>query len=212
MEFVKRYFVRRRNLWSSEFKTPKALFESACESTMRLAYVCGAEIFRQNYTRNNRRLALLYADFTLYLVISSWCLTADEIWYTGLAIVTAVQLFTACLMGTLLSSKLSLKLAVMHAIKRSFVRQRNLWSCEFKNPKAMYESACANVTTLAFVCGTERFCPHYSRRNSRLILLLIDITLYLVLSFWCVTVLWGQLNDVIFCFVTMGGAVQVWQF
>ncbi|XP_038113678.1 uncharacterized protein LOC6045707 [Culex quinquefasciatus] len=42
---------------------------------MRLAYVCGAEIFRQNYTRNNRRLALLYADFTLYLVISSWCMT-----------------------------------------------------------------------------------------------------------------------------------------
>ncbi|KAL9704584.1 hypothetical protein quinque_008102 [Culex quinquefasciatus] len=177
---------------------------------MRLAYVCGAEIFRQNYTRNNRRLVLLYADFTLYLVISSWCLTvlwgqlldvifcvvtiggavqafakissyinptiyelhlknmdnfktfgnitsellhdilekhiqhtenlsdldnalkngiyinfgslitqtvfsfyviatADEIWYTGLAIVTAsaVQLFTACLMGTLLSSKVS---------------------------------------------------------------------------------------------------------
>ncbi|KAL9704585.1 hypothetical protein quinque_008103 [Culex quinquefasciatus] len=96
----------------------------------------------------------------------------------------------------------------MHAIKRSFVRRRNLWSCEFKNPKALYESACANVTTLAFVCGTERFCSNYSRRNSRLILLLIDITLYLVLSFWCVTVLWGQLNDVIFCFVTMGGAVQ----
>lgn len=75
MEFAKRYFVRRRNLWTSEFKTSKALYESACESTMRLAYVCGIEMLRSNYSRKNRRLALLYADFTLYLVLSSWCLT-----------------------------------------------------------------------------------------------------------------------------------------
>ncbi|EDS37921.1 Odorant receptor 94b [Culex quinquefasciatus] len=75
MEFVKRYFVRHRNLWSSEFKNPKALYESASESAMRLADICGAEIFRQNYTRKNGRLALLYADFTLYLVLSFWCIT-----------------------------------------------------------------------------------------------------------------------------------------
>ncbi|XP_038113676.1 uncharacterized protein LOC6045708 isoform X3 [Culex quinquefasciatus] len=96
----------------------------------------------------------------------------------------------------------------MEFAKRYFVRRRNLWSSEFKNPKALYESGCESVMSLAYVCGSEVLRPNYTRKNRRLAILFADFILYLVLSFWCTTVFWGRLNDVIFCFVTIGGAIQ----
>lgn len=100
-------------------------------------------------------------------------------------------------------------LSAMEFAKRHFVRRRNLWSSEFKNPKPLYESASESAMRLADVCGAEIFRPNYTRKNRRLALLYADFTLYLVLSFWCISVLWGQLLDVMFCVVMIGGAVQV---
>ncbi|XP_058122375.1 odorant receptor 4-like [Anopheles ziemanni] len=50
--------------------------------------------------------------------------------------------------------------------------------------------------------------PGYTRRNARLIFLVTDLILYLLVNVYSIALVWGSLMDVVFCFVTLGIAIQ----
>lgn len=98
----------------------------------------------------------------------------------------------------------------MERFQRYYNRRKNELQSEFKSSRAMYESACDTLIGYFHVSGADRLRGgDYTRLNPRLIFLVCDLTLYIVVNCWCLTVFWGQLTDVVFCLVTMGIAVQV---
>ncbi|XP_062713109.1 odorant receptor 43a-like [Aedes albopictus] len=97
----------------------------------------------------------------------------------------------------------------MERFERYFNRRKKELQSEFKTSRAMYESACDTLIGYFHVSGADRLRGgDYTRLNPRLIFLVCDLTLYIVVNCWCLTVFWGQLTDVVFCLVTMGIAVQ----
>ncbi|XP_053673781.1 odorant receptor 43a-like [Anopheles nili] len=50
--------------------------------------------------------------------------------------------------------------------------------------------------------------PGYTRRNARLIFLVTDLILYLFVNVYSIAIVWGSLMEVVFCFVTLGIAIQ----
>lgn len=97
----------------------------------------------------------------------------------------------------------------MEFFKKIHREKRSVWSIEFKNPGAIYENVSESITKYFSICGAKRFEQGYSRMNAKLAFLVVDLMLYLVLSVWCISELWGDMVDVIFCIVTIGVAFQV---
>lgn len=97
----------------------------------------------------------------------------------------------------------------MERFKRYFNKRKIELQGEFNSSRTMYESACDTLIGYFHVSGADRLRADYTPWNPRLIFLVVDLTLYIVVSCWCLTVFWGQLTDVVFCLVTMGIAIQV---
>uniref|UniRef100_A0A182LZG3 Odorant receptor n=1 Tax=Anopheles culicifacies TaxID=139723 RepID=A0A182LZG3_9DIPT len=91
---------------------------------------------------------------------------------------------------------------------RYLKRKRALYRTQFRTPAELFNSACDMLITCFAVCGGERMKPGYTRRNARLIFLVTDLILYLFVNVYSMAIVWGSLLDVVFCFVTLGVAIQ----
>ncbi|XP_049279301.1 odorant receptor 43a-like [Anopheles funestus] len=87
-------------------------------------------------------------------------------------------------------------------------RKRALFRSQYKTPAQLFDSACDMLIKCFAVCGGERMKPGYTRRNARLIFLVTDLILYLFVNAYSIAIVWGSLMDVVFCFVTLGIAIQ----
>ncbi|XP_065074327.1 putative odorant receptor 83c [Ochlerotatus camptorhynchus] len=96
----------------------------------------------------------------------------------------------------------------MERFKRYFNKRKIELKEEFYSPRTMYESACDTLIGYFHVSGADRLRADYTPWNPRLVFLVADLTLYILVNCWCLTVFWGQLTDVVFCLVTMGIAIQ----
>ncbi|XP_062563684.1 odorant receptor 4-like [Armigeres subalbatus] len=97
----------------------------------------------------------------------------------------------------------------MERFQKYLDRRKLELESEFKSSRAMYESASDTLIGYFHVSGADRLRGgDYTRWNARLLFLVADLTLYIVVNCWCLTVFWGQLMDVVFCLVTMGIAIQ----
>ncbi|XP_050077959.1 odorant receptor 43a-like [Anopheles maculipalpis] len=92
--------------------------------------------------------------------------------------------------------------------ERYLKRQRALFRLRYQSPKQLFDSACELLIKCFAVCGGERMKPGYTRRNPRLIFLVTDLILYLFVNLYSIAIVWGSLMDVVFCFVTLGIAIQ----
>lgn len=88
-------------------------------------------------------------------------------------------------------------------------RKRTLYHAKYQTPQQLFDGACDIVIKCFAVCGGERMKPGYTRRNARLIFLVTDLILYLFVNLYSIAIVWGSLMDVVFCFVTLGIAIQV---
>uniref|UniRef100_A0A182SEQ7 Odorant receptor n=1 Tax=Anopheles maculatus TaxID=74869 RepID=A0A182SEQ7_9DIPT len=96
----------------------------------------------------------------------------------------------------------------MKVLDRYLKRQRALFRTQYETPKQLFDSACEMLIKCYAVCGGERMKPGYTRRNPRLIFLVTDLILYLFVNLYSIAIVWGSLMDVVFCFVTLGIAIQ----
>ncbi|KAL1397920.1 hypothetical protein pipiens_009368 [Culex pipiens pipiens] len=96
----------------------------------------------------------------------------------------------------------------MEFLRRRFLCWRNGLESEFSSAKKLFEKACHSVTQYIWVCGCERFEPNFTRWNARFVFLMVNICVFMAVSFWSLTVLWGQRVEFIFCCVTIGIGVQ----
>ncbi|XP_040171451.1 odorant receptor 43a-like [Anopheles arabiensis] len=87
-------------------------------------------------------------------------------------------------------------------------RKRTLYHAKYQTPQQLFDGACDIVIKCFAVCGGERMKPGYTRRNARLIFLVTDLILYLFVNLYSIAIVWGSLMDVVFCFVTLGIAIQ----
>uniref|UniRef100_A0A182UAK7 Odorant receptor n=1 Tax=Anopheles melas TaxID=34690 RepID=A0A182UAK7_9DIPT len=87
-------------------------------------------------------------------------------------------------------------------------RKRTLYHAKYQTPQQLFDDACDIVIKCFVVCGGERMKPGYTRRNARLIFLVTDLILYLFVNLYSIAIVWGSLMDVVFCFVTLGIAIQ----
>ncbi|XP_052898188.1 odorant receptor 43a-like [Anopheles moucheti] len=96
----------------------------------------------------------------------------------------------------------------MQIWERYLKRKRALLRAQYQTPTAVFDSACEMLIKCFAVCGGERMKPGYTRRNARLIFLVTDLILYLFVNVYSIAIVWGSLMDVVFCFVTLGVAIQ----
>uniref|UniRef100_A0A182MZC2 Uncharacterized protein n=1 Tax=Anopheles dirus TaxID=7168 RepID=A0A182MZC2_9DIPT len=87
-------------------------------------------------------------------------------------------------------------------------RKRALFRTQYQTPLELFDSANGILIKCFEVCGGERTKPGYTRRNARLIFLVTDLILYLFVNLYSIAIVWGSLMDVVFCFVTLGIAIQ----
>uniref|UniRef100_A0A182Q0D3 Odorant receptor n=1 Tax=Anopheles farauti TaxID=69004 RepID=A0A182Q0D3_9DIPT len=87
-------------------------------------------------------------------------------------------------------------------------RQRARLRTQYQTPGELFNSACEMLIKCFAVCGGERMKPGYTRRNARLIFLVSDLIVYLGVNVYSMALVWGSLMDEVFCFVTLGVAIQ----
>uniref|UniRef100_A0A182J093 Uncharacterized protein n=1 Tax=Anopheles atroparvus TaxID=41427 RepID=A0A182J093_ANOAO len=91
---------------------------------------------------------------------------------------------------------------------RYLKRKEKLFRVQYKTPAQLFERACEKLIWYFAFCGCERMRADYTRRNARFIFLMTDLILYLAVNMYSIALAWGSLIDVVFCFVTMGVAIQ----
>ncbi|XP_052864153.1 putative odorant receptor 83c [Anopheles cruzii] len=91
---------------------------------------------------------------------------------------------------------------------RYLKRKEVLLRKQYKTPADLFDSSNRLLIKFFAICGAERMLPEYTRKNGRLIFLVMDLFLYLLVNIYSIANVWGSLMDVVFCLVTLGIAIQ----